>query len=264
MEKTKEETLEKKEMPMANETPAELLQKADSPTREQVTIVVTYREDDCESHLCACVNSIVKNLKGVDADIIVVSTKRPGLEADGECLFEVPETAGESSRNTWLWRAMEAVLPRIETERIVLMDADMMLLQPCLLDHIGVPKATKNMTPEVALMHDQDMHAHDYVAHTPVLMCRSLLGPILSDYQHPDHDLRTVYFSLQEEQAEIKPQIIEVHNGAWRNDPWLLPVVSNHIDASRVVSLQASKPFMWLAPSCRGEEVDRMLTDLFG
>ena len=83
-----------------------------------------------------CLRSLAKNLRGVDATVLVVGKVKPsGLDA--ESFIECSDTTS---------RRVALAVEQAETERIVLMTERMHLIRPVLLSEIAVLKADEKPT----------------------------------------------------------------------------------------------------------------------
>lgn len=174
----------------------------DGPGCEAVTVIILSYTG--HGHITA--ETVKANLVGVDCEIRIVEFK-------------------DSQVKTLL-----AELPEVETERIILMDDQHLLLTPVSIYDIGVKKYRKtgnSIVPETRM---------------PVLMHKSVLQPLLEslDIDAPDAEVAAVY--LGSVNLSVTPIVLD----DWRNDPWLLPIVSEKPNVEVLRTWTAKKKFAWI------------------
>lgn len=175
---------------------------ADGEGFEGVTVVIL----DYTGHGNITAETVKANLVGVDCEIRIVKTEDTQV------------------------KTLLAELPEVETERIILMDDQQLLLAPVSIYDIGVKKYRKtgnSIVPETRM---------------PVLMHKSVLQPLLEslDIDAPDAEVAAAY--LGSVNLSVTPIVLD----DWRNDPWLLPIVSEKPNVEVLRNWAAKKKFAWI------------------
>lgn len=180
---------------------------------ESVTVVIIARDG---KHAQLMARSAKKNLIGVDGDILILT--------------------GDDVKDTDV-DTLLTVLPQIKTERVVLMNEGMIILNPVTIYEIGTRKlpATK----------------------MPVLMHKSVLEPLLKEMKE---DLP--YADIAETYSRVTDEVTPIFIGDWRYDPWLLPLISKDLSAE-TIKQYADKKFMHIGPDSWSEGVVKFLNDRF-
>lgn len=180
---------------------------------ESVTVVIIARN---EKFVALTAQLVKKNLIGVDADIHLVS--------------------GEHLKDTDIETLLEH-LPHVQTERIILMKEDMLILNPVTIYEIGVRKALSLGTGK------DGKQLFDFNAHMPVLMHKSALEPLLKQLLEllPHADIADSYA------REIMPEVRPIVIGDWHTDPWLLPVVTKNPPIEALKEYGQWKKFLYVA-----------------
>lgn len=153
--------------------------------------------------------SVKCSLKGVDCEIRIVE--------------------GDSMKTTVI-ETLLATLPEVRTERVILMTDQQLLLTPVSIYDIGVRKSRKfadGVAPDTRM---------------PVLMHKSALLPLLEALaaEKPHADVAVEY--LEATDSSVVPIMI----GDWREDPWLLPIVSENPDRAALEKWALKKKFGWV------------------
>lgn len=159
---------------------------ADGEGCEAVTVVIL-ASDPAHAELAA--RSVRHNLIGVDGDIHIVPCA--GTKTDIETLMEH--------------------LPDVQTERIVLMYDNMVILQPTTIYELGCRRG--RLTPKGVELGE---------THTPHLMHKSVLCRMLPYLKEmfPHANIMLEYDNY------ARPAVSPVIMREWNRDNWLLPVVS--------------------------------------
>lgn len=224
----------------------------DDPTQEAVTVIVLLtRPQDDALLLRHSLRSIEKNLRGVAADVRVVGKQRPEWLAEEAWLM---------SDDPLLNLRVKDVLPLVKTERVVVMTDRMFLIRPVSLADIAVRKADLSQTETTKMLIEQQgttkHEVFNFDTLMPVLLCatplRQILDYLTNEVKVEDFDLPTVYFNLLA--PELRPLIVD-----WRNDDWLLPVVSSSPNKERINRLLARKKFLYFYPQAEGEAMVSLL-----
>lgn len=228
-----------------------------------VTVAITYcKDEDVEEHLRASIASVKKNLKGVDCNIIVVGNHCPEW-LDKESF--VSAKFDSRLKPEGLWNVIDALTDEDQLavqERIILMSSDMMICSPTLLCHIEVPKAVPAMDDTVKMLNQKFIPAFNFNSGTPVLIMRSSAATLAENKELRSLGFVTCYF-ISAFGTEIKPILVKTEKGQWREDPWLLPIVSDHADVSRIEMLMPDRHFLLLKKSCRSTHTNEILKQLF-
>lgn len=161
---------------------------------------------DYTGHGYITAESVKANLVGVDCKIRIVDSK--GAQV----------------------KTLLAELPEVETERIILMEDQQQLLTPVSIYDIGVKKyrkVGKDVTPEIRV---------------PVLMHKSVLRPMLEQLEAkaPYADVVVEY------QESVNCNVMPIVLDDWRNDPWLLPIVSEKPNVEVLRNWAVKKKFAWI------------------
>lgn len=173
-----------------NEASEKVNVPSDAPGLESVTVLIIGQHEPIAR---LSMQSVAKNLTGVDADICLVR------ETDGHIVDLLQE-----------------VLETVSTERVVLMSEQQMILNPVTLADIACVKSIRNRRPY-------------YNVPTPVMVYKSLLLQMLSEVNKDDDEskvlgcLEHIYFQRTMPEG-FRPIVI----GDWRTDPWHLPVISEN------------------------------------
>lgn len=177
----------------------------DGPGCEAVTVIILNYTG--HGHITA--ESVKCSLKGVDCEIRIVE--------------------GDSMKTTVI-ETLLATLPEVQTERVILMTDQQLLLTPVSIYDIGVRKSRKfadGVAPDTRM---------------PVLMHKSALLPLLEALaaEKPHADVAVEY--LEATDSSVVPIMI----GDWREDPWLLPIVSENPDRAALEKWALKKKFGWV------------------
>lgn len=197
---------------------------ADGAGFEGVTVVII-TADEGRGALMA--RSVKQNLKGVDADIHVVS--------------------GENLRDT-LPETLLAHLPHCKSERIVLMTDGMMLLNPVTLADIAVIKG--KCVGEIV----------DYDLRMPVMQHRSVLEEFLPEMmaEYPHGNLVSFYFEAVH--GDIRP----IDPCEWNKSCWLLPVISQNPPIDVVEKWAVTQKFLYVSQQSWSDDLVKFLDERFG
>jgi len=209
------------EAPATVETPAVTETPTDSKGCEAVTVIVIESEDFAGD---IAVRSVKQNLKGVDADIQVVKG-----DLDVETL--------------------KSSLDFVQTERIIIMTANMIILNPVLLSDIALVKAKKM--------------GNTITANTgmPVMVHKSALEVLLKEAEEanqPHIDILDTYFP-NTVPTGFTPFIL----GDWNKDPFVLPVVSKNPSIEAISKFAEWKKFMHIGPDSWSEDLKAYLENRF-
>lgn len=211
------------EAPATVETPAVTETPTDSKGCEAVTVIVIESENFAVGAVIA-VRSVKQNLKGVDADIQVVKG-----DLDVETL--------------------KSSLDFVQTERIILMTANMIILNPVLLSDIALVKAKKM--------------GNTITANTgmPVMVHKSALGVLLKEAEEanqPHIDILDTYFP-----GTVPTGFTPFILGDWNKDPFVLPVVSKNPSIEAISKFAEWKKFMHIGPDSWSEDLKTYLENRF-
>lgn len=209
------------EAPATVETPAVTETPTDSKGCEAVTVIVIESEDFAGD---IAVRSVKQNLKGVDADIQVVKG-----DLDVETL--------------------KSSLDFVQTERIILMTANMIILNPVLLSDIALVKAKKM--------------GNTITANTgmPVMVHKSALDALLKEAEEanqPHIDILDTYFP-----GTVPTGFTPFILGDWNKDPFVLPVVSKNPSIEAISKFAEWKKFMHIGPDSWSEDLKAYLENRF-
>lgn len=211
------------EAPATVETPAVTEAPTDSKGCEAVTVIVIESENFAVGAAIA-VRSVKQNLKGVDADIQVVKG-----DLDVETL--------------------KSSLDFVQTERIILMTANMIILNPVLLSDIALVKAKKM--------------GNTITANTgmPVMVHKSALDALLKEAEEanqPHIDILDTYFP-----GTVPTGFTPFILGDWNKDPFVLPVVSKNPSIEAISKFAEWKKFMHIGPDSWSEDLKAYLENRF-
>jgi len=226
-----------------------------------LTVVVTYCEgDDDADMLKYAVRSVQKNLIGVDVNVLVVGNKKPD--------FVKPEDfikADIKSMGIWAdqWRVADLLLENKDVnEDIVLFTPGMIVCNPCMLCNIAVVKANPEDTPSVKALRALGLNAQDYDTHTPVFFFKDMIRRASQFKEVKACSLITALYSVFFND-DVQPHIIETKAGAWKNGPWLLPVISSNPQIAVLEHFFRVKNFAYFSANSCTEAVKQFLEDRF-
>lgn len=211
---------------------------------EPVTVVVMLTSPGNDALMLRhCVRSLAKNLRGVDATVLVVGKVKPSW-LDAESFIECSDTTS---------RRVALAVEQAETERIVLMTDRMHLIRPVLLSEIAVLKADEKPTDTTKMLSEvlPGKKFYNFDVQMPVMMLRSPLKDLLEYAEKkfkPGYDIPTVYFNL------VFPDFLPIIVN-WSSDGWVLPVVSANPDQKKVEKFLATKKFIYFYESAEGERI---------
>lgn len=211
------------EAPATVETPATTEAPADSKGCEAVTVIVIESENFAVGAAIA-VRSVRQNLKGVDADIQVVK--------------------GDLNVET-----LKSSLGFVQTERIILMTANMIILNPVLLSDIALVKAKKigsTITANTGM---------------PVMVHKSALEVLLKEAEEanqPHIDILDTYFP-----GTVPTGFTPFILGDWNKDPFVLPVVSKNPSIEAISKFAEWKKFMHIGSDSWSEGLKAYLENRF-
>lgn len=237
------------------EIPSEIVIQPD------LTVVVTYCEgyDDADM-LKYAVRSVQKNLIGVDVNVLVVGNKKPD--------FVKPEDfikADIKSMGLWAdqWRVADLLLENKDVnEDIVLLTPGMIVCNPCMLCNIAVVKANPEETPSVKALRTFGLNAQDYDTHTPAFFFKDMIRRASQFKEVKACSLITALYSVFFND-DVQPHIIETKAGAWKNGPWLLPVISSNPQIAVLEHFFRVKNFAHFSANSCTEAVKQFLEEKF-
>lgn len=179
---------------------------------EAVSVVIIHSGSDKQLDLVR--RSVERNLREVDAQIVVLPL--------------APESTVE--------KILSEQLAEIGTERIVLMDDSMVILNPVTLADIAVIKADAE---------------HNYSPNMPCMMRKSILQQFIPFKQQelPHSTLVDAYFRNVEH--DIRP----IPVGDWKTNPWLLPVISINPPRKALEQYGTWKKFMFVSPQSWSDDL---------
>ena len=219
-----------------------------------LTVVVTYCEgDDDADMLKYAVRSVQKNLIGVDVNVLVVGNKKPD--------FVKPEDfikADIKSMGIWgdQWRVADLLLENKDVYE------DIVLLTPGMLCNIAVVKANPEDTPSVKALRALGLNAQDYDTHTPVFFFKDMIRRASQFKEVKACSLITALYSVFFND-DVQPHIIETKAGAWKNGPWLLPVISSNPQIAVLEHFFRVKNFAYFSAYSCTEAVKQFLEEKF-
>lgn len=204
--------------------PVETVETPDTDTPEDgegcesVTVIIVHAGSDKQLELVK--SSVERNLREVDAEIVV-------LQLPAESTIE---------------KVLSEKLPEIKTERIVLMDDQMIILNPVTLADIAVIKADAKQ---------------NYSPNMPCMMRKSVLLRFIpwKEKELPYATLVNTYF------VYIEHAIRPIPVGGWKDDPWVLPVVSVNPSRQSLEKYGEWKKFMYVNPQSWSEELVTFIED---
>lgn len=206
------------------ETPADA--PRDGEGCEAVTVVIIAQS---EKHGELAAKSVKTYLIGVDCDVHVVT--------------------GENLRDTDIETLLEH-LPYVTTERVIVMTEGMLILNPVTLHDIAIPKARLVKT------------IPDYgCVKAPVMYFRTVLNQLL-----PALAAEKPYASLADEYYHgICPGGYTPINVGddWRQDPFVLPVVSKEPPVEKVKRFAEWKKFIYVSPKSWSTDLVKFLEERF-
>lgn len=186
---------------------------------EAVTVVIISED---EERATVAARSVKKNLKGVDAEILVIGS--------------------DDQRNTMPATLLE-LLPKINTERIVLMTSSMIILNPVTLGDIACVKGPKSGV---------------YEHNLPVIVHKEPLEAVLNHMiEHlPYAHVIDVYYK------GVYPDVQPVNIGPWDKNVWMLPVISNN-PSPEALRKYGDKKFMYISENSWSQSVKDFLNEKF-
>lgn len=229
----------------------------ESPEAPRVAFVVVHTEQRDDSLLLRhCLRSLRKNLRQVDAAIVVVGPRQPRWLAD-------------------LYRQADAVTPAVildacppEAGRIVVMTDRMHLANPVMPADIAVLKALPEPKDQDTIQLLQQLTGnadhpwHDYDVKMPAMLLRTPLQQFSAELPADSMSgavsaeslarLVTLYFNA------VYPDVIPLRTD-WKTDFWLVPVVSRSPRPAAVNEYLKYKKFIYIYPTADGPQVTALL-----
>lgn len=219
------------------EPPVEAIE--DDPTAVKLTVLIVCTQSSGEL-LRYCLRSL-QNLRGIDAEIKVTGTDKPAWLPHE--MFTFVEAAGSIPYVELVNGALSS-----EWNRVVLMTDKTFILNPVTFADIAINKALperpdkNNNAVRILKALDYDGRIEDYNTHTPLYTFKSQLEQVLfamAGTKIPTTDIATVYCNLM--YRDVKPLYLN-----WRNDPWILPVVTEKPSKSVVMDYVKRKKFLYM------------------
>jgi len=190
---------------------------------EAVTVVIVSQDPDTGG---LAAESIKANLYGANADIHLVT--------------------GENLRET-LAKTLIEHLPHVKTERIVLMTDGMVVLSPITLGDISCIKAM------------QGKQGLTYNTRTPLLLHKSVFADVLNAIEvsgDPLDPIDTYFKSI------LPDNFYPVMLKDWREDPWLLPVISKNPPIAEVRKWAAVRKFGHISSQSWSAEIKAFIEEM--
>lgn len=225
------------------------------------TLVVVFCDGDDEDMLKYAVRSAQKNIIGMEANVLVVGNRKPD--------FVKPEDFIEADIKSWADPADQWKVARLLHENkdvmddFILMEPGMIVCHPVMIANIAVLKARPETSLSVKMLRKLDFpNPQNYNTQTPVLISKGMI-----DFVNQFEDVKScelvtallsVYFI-----GEVQPHFIETKAGAWKNGPWLLPVVSPDPLVSVLEHYFSVKNFAFFSENSRTKKVKEFLAKRF-
>lgn len=227
------------EQPQVEQPQPPIEEIEDDPTAVKLTILIVCTQIGGEL-LRYCLRSL-QNLRGIDADIKVVGTDKPAWLPHEMFIFV--ESAGSIPYAEMINGALSS-----EWNRVVLMTDRIFILNPVTFADIAINKALperpdkNNNAVRILKALDFDGRIEDYCTQTPLYAFRSQLQEVLiamTGTKIPTTDIATVYCNLM--YRDVKPLYLN-----WRNDPWIIPIVTEKPSKSVVMDYVKRKKFLYM------------------
>lgn len=211
----------------------------DDPTAVKLTVLVVCTQLD--SKLLRYALRSLQNLRGIDAVVKVTGTEKPSWLAHEDFIFV--------DNATNMFDTISGALKQIESERVVLMTDHNFILNPVSLADIAINKANPEPPKDKSIavkflkeVYDYNGRIEDYATSAPLYAYKTPLISILEAMEKKDiivEDIATVYCNLM--YRDVKPLYLN-----WRNDPWILPVVTEKPSKSVVMDYVKRKKFLYM------------------
>lgn len=223
----------------------------DDPTAVKLTVLVVCTELD--SKLLRYALRSLANLRGIDAEIKVTGTEKPDWLPHEDFIFV--------EGNTYMLTTIFNALQQIKSERVVLMTDHTFIVNPVSFADIAINKALPERPSEkesaVKILNalDFDNRIENYRTHTPLYVFKSQLVEVLSAMVSTNirtDDFATVYCNLM--YRDIKPLYL-----SWRNDQWVIPVISQNPNKKDVLAYAKKKKFLYMQ-QCNEHLLDILAT----
>lgn len=211
----------------------------DDPTAVKLTVLVVCTQLD--SKLLRYALRSLQNLRGIDAVVKVTGTEKPSWLAHEDFIFV--------DNATNMFDTISGALKQIESKRIILMTDHNFILNPVSLADIAINKANpeppKEKSNAVKLLKEvfaYDGRIEDYATSAPLYAYKEPLESVLDEMEKSNiivEDIATVYCNLM--YRDVKPLYLN-----WRNDPWIIPIVTEKPSKSVVMDYVKRKKFLYM------------------
>lgn len=193
---------------------------------EAVVVIVAETHHDHPEYARTVARSVKQNLTGVDALVVIMG-------------YDPAMTLAQS---------LLRMIGELETERIILITDDMVILNPVTICEVGCRRG--ELTEKGVTVGD---------CRTPKLMHRSVLLKML-----PEMIAAYAAFDpILEYDEYARPQVAPVIMRPWSKDNWLLPVVSEHPPLEVLQKWAKTQRFMFISRPKWPSSVVKFLEDRF-
>lgn len=209
------QSMETVETPDTNADGGASVERPDDPPRdgegcEGVVVIVAETHHNHPEYAKTVALSVKQNLTGVDALVVIMGYH--------------PEMT--------LAQSLLRMIDELETERIILMTDDMVILSPVTIYELGCRRG--ELTKDGVTVGE---------CRTPKLMHRSVLLKMLPEF------IKTyAYFDpILEYDEYARPQVPPVIMRPWNQDNWLLPVITNNPPLEVLKKWAKTQRFMFIS-----------------
>ena len=211
----------------------------DDPTAVKLTVLIVCTQ--LSGELLRYALRSLQNLRGIFAEVKVTGTDKPAWLAHEDFIFV--------DKATNMFATICGALKQIENERVILMTDHNFILNPVCLAEIAInkaypepPKEKSNAVKLLKESFDYNDRIEDYATSTPLYAYKTPLIEVLNAMKPASitiEDIATIYCNLL--YKDVKPLYLN-----WRNDQWVLPVVTEKPSKSVVMEYAKRKKFLYM------------------
>ena len=241
-----------------------------NPVQNHVTVVIPYCKEFAQGkELLFALRSWQKNVR-FGINVVVIGDREDWFSE--EITFIEHRRTSDNAQIDVLAKLKTAVESPEVTERFILTNDDIYVMNPIDLAHVALPKVTGILDPDKfkglygdnlkrtkALLEKNHLPCMNYGTHTPMLFEKGLLTAMFERFPELEEGgylLSSVYFNALP--YPTQPVYLD-----WPTDQVLLPVVSQKPDEKKVLDLLSRKVFMNNAVSGYSPWLENFLGKVF-
>lgn len=241
-----------------------------NPVQNHVTVVIPYCKEFAQGkELLFALRSWQKNVR-FGINVVVIGDREDWFSE--EITFIEHRRTSDNAQIDVLAKLKVAIESPEVTERFILTNDDIYVMNPIDLAHVALPKVTGILDPDKfkglygdnlkrtkALLEKNHLPCMNYGTHTPMLFEKGLLTAMFERFPELEEGgylLSSVYFNALP--YPTQPVYLD-----WPTDQVLLPVVSQKPDEKKVLDLLSRKVFMNNAVSGYSPWLENFLGKVF-